>query len=73
MIAGGVGVPNLEVARRGRLTQRLDLAECDLRERHRAFVFISGLGHRQPPNAGFLPKNLRAHGRMAAPRPFWGR
>ena len=48
VIAGGVGVPDLVIARSGRLAQRLDLPERDFRERHGAFVFVGILGHRNP-------------------------
>ena len=46
VVAGGVGVPDLVIARRCRLAQRLDLAERDVGERHRAFVLVGVRRHR---------------------------
>src|SRR5262249_11427144 len=45
VVAGRVIVPDLVEARRGGLTQRLDLAERDLVERHHWFVLVRPPGH----------------------------
>ena len=44
IVAGRVGVPDLIVARDRRLTQSLDLAQCNLGECKRAFVLRSTFG-----------------------------
>ena len=40
IVAGRVGVPDFEMARRSRLPKRPDLTKSNFRERHRAFVFV---------------------------------
>src|SRR5580700_4537686 len=45
IIAGGIAVPDFEMARGSRLAQRLDLSKGDLRECHRAFVIVFRARH----------------------------
>ena len=45
IVAGRVGVPDLEMTRRSRLPQCSDLTESNFRERHRAFVIVGRDGH----------------------------
>jgi hypothetical protein len=45
VVAGRVGVPDLEVTGRRRLAQRPDLAKGNVRERHRAFVLVGWKSH----------------------------
>jgi hypothetical protein len=71
VVAGGVDVPDLVIAGDCGLSQRSDLAERHLGERHRAFVFIEHFDHRKFPTAvGALPTAamlklwLQAKGRL---------
>src|SRR4029079_19174878 len=60
LIAGRVGVPDLIIARGCGLAERLDLAERDLGERHRALVFVGLRGHRPSPCATVLAARVAA-------------
>ena len=66
VVAGRVGVPDLVIARRCRLAQRLDLAERDLGERHRAFVLSGGLRHLLVPVPRRADGARRSHGQIIA-------
>ncbi len=51
IIAGGVVVPDFEIARGGGLGERLDLAQCDVGECERPFVLVAGHSHEVSPIA----------------------
>src|SRR5262245_2478317 len=67
IVAGGVGVPDFIVARISRLAQRLDLAERDLRERHRALVLVAARRHCPSPLASAIARGPPDSARRAGP------